>query len=507
MALADYFAKSSLAASQVLEGFDPSRFEDRLRSTRVGIAFTRDALEGDEGRALLDLAVRLSARLYPSLDVWCSDGAATGARDVISLARSINPKIELTHTGEADAGIVLGQHRPNYSTPIFAGSSGWDAHVSTSQPQPSGRSANPLGAGAAACLAVANLFRRVFLDDWHSLMDEQLAFSTYSFRSSVTDVAVPNAGWRLEGEAVLAGIGAVGMAAVWALARSPLSGVIHLVDAEPIELSNLQRYVLAALEDVDTPKVTLAARAIKGPLKAEEHPVEWKAFVSDAGYVWPWALAAFDSAEARRDLQASLPKWVANAWTQPGDLGVSVHPHFGGPGACLACLYLPDASSRNEDEVVAEALGLPHRVMDIRNLLHLGGPVPPPLLIEMANALGIEPGAALAFHGSSIRDVYVQGICGGDLIELGRAGRPNQAVHVPLAHQSALAGVLLAARLAHEAASGAYESTAVARIDVQRNLPGTFEQPALRRGDGRCICEDRDFVARYRDKYGAADSS
>src|SRR5439155_8163962 len=104
--------------------------------------------------------------------------------------------------------------------------------------------------------------------------------------------------------------------------------------------------------------------------------MSWRSFVSTNGYKRAWALAAFDSAQARRELQASLPRWVANAWTQPGDLGVSVHPRFASRGACVTCLYLPDGPTLNEDQLVARALGISDRSAEVRNLLHLGTPVP-----------------------------------------------------------------------------------------------------------------------------------
>src|SRR5439155_6646723 len=160
--------------------------------------------------------------------------------------------------------------------------------------------------------------------------------------------------------------------------------------------------------------------------------MSWRSFVSTNGYKRAWALAAFDSAQARRELQASLPRWLANAWTQPGDLGVSVHPQFGLSGACLSCLYLPDRVERNEDQLVADALGIPARVLEVRNLLHLGSPVERPLLLDVAKALGVSPEDAAAFEGRPIRELYVRGVCGGALVPLGR-GDPGR-VHVPLAH-------------------------------------------------------------------------
>jgi hypothetical protein len=266
----------------------------------------------------------------------------------------------------------------------------------------------------------------------------------------------------------------------------------------------LQRYVLANHKDVDRAKVRVAARSMRGPLKPSVHKMDWRSFVSKHGYRWSWALAAFDTAEARRELQCSLPKWIANAWTQPGDLGVSVHPDFGGDGACLACLYLPEGKVRNEDELVAQALGIPGRIAEVRTLLHLGTPVPADLLGQIAESLGLQLDDVQAFRDRPIRELYVHGICGGGLIPLGRAGKPHQNVHVPLAHQSALAGVLLAAKVARAAIGGDTGTTSVARIDVQRQVPPNIEQGARRRHDGRCLCEDADFIETYTAKYSDA---
>lgn len=46
---------------------------------------------------------------------------------------------------------------------------------------------------------------------------------------------------------------------MWALARSPIVGEVHCVDGEAFDLSNLQRYVLATMGEVDKPKASFAA--------------------------------------------------------------------------------------------------------------------------------------------------------------------------------------------------------------------------------------------------------
>ena len=128
--------------------------------------------------------------------------------------------------------------------------------------------------------------------------------------------------------------------------------------------------------------------------------------------------------------------------------------------------------------------------------------MPNAVLQAVAVGLNLSLEQALQFEGRTIRELYVEGVCGGALLPLGRAGQPRQEIHVPLAHQSALAGVLPAAALAREAAGNHAESTRVSRIDVLKPMKDDLTQAARRAGDHRCICEDRDFLTAYHSKYG-----
>jgi hypothetical protein len=191
---------------------------------------------------------------------------------------------------------------------------------------------------------------------------------------------------------------------------------------------------------------------------------------------------------------------TVNAWTQPGDLGVSAHAPFGGSQACVACLYLPTERSDSEDVVYARALRIPERVTEVRTLLYHGGPIGPDFAAVVADALDRPHELLEQFADRPIRDLYVQGICGGAILPMGGTGRVRSDVHVPLAHQSALAGILLAARLT-EAVRGAIPSTTdVTQIDVMRPVP-PFPTHSADARDG-CICRDDDFQRTYRDKWG-----
>jgi hypothetical protein len=494
MALADFYARGALAASQVLAGFDEQAFAAKLGATPVGLAFDAETVASGEGAALIDMLVGLLARLYPTLAIDPAHATA------IDLARQVNPGIDIAAPDRATIGVAVGPTDRRFTTTVFAGSDGWDALIDDTRPQAVGASANPMGAGAAACLAAGAIFRVVFGE---GSVDSALRLSAWLGDSGAAPDEAPAENWQI-GEVVLVGAGAIGNGAVWALSRAPARGHVHIVDDEPIDLGNLQRYVLAMRGDEHAVKADLAAAQFTGDaLTATPHPQSWGAFVTEHGYRWQQALLALDSAQARRDVQGSLPRHIVNAWTQPGDLGVSNHSAFGGQGACVACLYLPDAAAQNEDELVAGALAIPHRLQEVRTLLHTGAGVDPGLLADVAAGLGQPVEEVMRFAGQPVRDLYVRGVCGGALLPLGRAGRPDDAVHVPLAHQSALAGVLLAAAAVRQAVESPPKVTRVTRLNVLRPVGVSLNQPARRRGDGRCLCEDPDFLAAYQAKWPA----
>lgn len=490
MAFAPYFDRAAVAAAQVVAGFRETDFRRLLEERSVGIALGADAASA-EGRALADLLVRLCARLYPRVAIV--DGPRAEA--LRELALRINPRVELE--SEADVGIVVGAADASFATPVYAGSDGWIARVSTTRPQAVGDSPLPFGAGAAACLAAANVFRRL-LDP--AADDEDVTFSSYS--GDVDALTGDIAGRPLD--LTLVGLGAVGHAAAWALARVPVEGTIALVDHEVVELSNLQRYVLAEFDDVEAAKTAVIARALESSaLSVDEYPTRFASFVADRAERRLAAVAAaLDSARDRRQVQASLPGLVFNAWTQPGDLGVSVHGRFGGDGACLSCLYLPTDEQRNEDEIVAEALGVPQLQQQVRLLLADGVSAPPELLAAIAEGLGVERAVVTAWENVPLRELYTRGLCGGELVPLERLGAPRAEVHVPLAHQSALAGVLLAAQIARFGTDAPQEMTEIVRLNMMRPVGVALRQPNGADPSGRCICRDRDFTTVYAAKYG-----
>ncbi len=77
---------------------------------------------------------------------------------------------------------------------------------------------------------------------------------------------------------------------------------------------------------------------------------------------------------------------------------------------------------------------------------------------------------------------------------------PDRDMHLPIAHQSKLAGVLLAATVLARSFANT-DDTTVTRIDVTKSLGEFITQPALNDPTTRCICQDADYISRYALKY------
>lgn len=302
------------------------------------------------------------------------------------------------------------------------------------------------------------------------------------------------------GSVHLVGLGAIGRGFVWAMRRVPgVSGALDLIDHEDIELSNLQRYVECGQADVEKSKVHTAARLLAGTsLRVTPHQRRWGAFLAERG---GWDLGtvavALDTAQDRRAVQASLPRRILNAWTQPGDLGVSRHDFL--DGACLACLYLPDRPVLHEDEIVAAALGLAD-VRMVRRMLHAGTPVDRSLLEQVSEARGVELEKLLPYDGLPLRAFYGKAVCGTAIFG---GNKGDGAMAVPMAFQSALAGVLLAAEMVIDAARLRSRRVPVAmKLDLLRPVPAVLTVPTAKAPRNRCICQDPDYVSAYQAKYG-----
>jgi len=316
----------------------------------------------------------------------------------------------------------------------------------------------------------------------------------------------------------------VGQAAIYTLARVSAIGTLVVVDPEDISLSNLQRYVLTTDGDVGSSKCSLAARALRGSRIASVcRDCSWGDAALTADGPVESVCTAVDTEAVRIAIQAGLPRRIYNAWTQPADLGWSRHESFGN-APCLACLYWPNRSRPSQHELIAQAIhqaelrvlaylthslpvGQPLQAEQIPRLPNM--PIPPDsaawversLLADIVHSLQIPAGDIDHWRGKQLSDLYREGICGGALVR-SQVGFVSNEMAVPLAHQSVLAGVMLAAQLliASSPELSSFRPTAIeARLNVLAGLPQFAPRPRQRTNG--CICGDPDFVSVYHAKW------
>jgi hypothetical protein len=490
MALAPFFDRIYGAVGMHLSVSRKS-LSTKLRSTMVGIKCGPNLTANE--RFIAELTTNLTARLYPTLSITGQD------RDVKrwkQLAVDINPRIEFAPHAPGKTCICVG----SISTPgaIYPSASGWAARVGHGGPM-NGGPENPYSAGAAAALACSELFRRVFL---HGDAERDLSISLLDFGS--------DAGRDLDlipesiGEVLFVGLGAVGNAAIWALARDKKTrGTLSLVDDEVITLSNLQRYVLAKFEDVSKVKVELAAKVMRNSsLDTLAYQSTLEDFTPPLGWIQPpTTCISVDNVNGRRVAQALLPKLVINGWTGEGALGASWH-EFGRDAACLACLYQPHGQDLSATQQAARALGLSEERATL--LWVTRKPLSEEELMAAATALGVKVSVLKPWKEKPLGELYTDVVCGAVPLNIGAAGRVEV---VPLAHQSVLAGILMAAELLKRSqpalASLAQSESLISWDDVLRPAPKNWKKPRPR--ENGCICGDTVYQSVYRSKWQHGD--
>lgn len=465
------------------------------------------------------LAANLCARLYPRIIVEASDRVTAEAR---ALIQAINPNVSLDDPHPPTVELCWSTTK-SIDRSVAISAAGWNVLFEQGRAKGGPYASNALTTLAAAAFGVGELLR-VVLEPF--LPAERRGPSTGSFNLRHWGVHPDSAKHDLPtaidiGHVGLIGAGAIGQAFIYTLARiKGLRGKLAIYDPEEVSLSNLQRYVLTSDADVGVMKTTIAERAFVGSsVEAELHSERWES----AGELPAVLCVGLDNSTARIHVQCSLPRALYNAWTQPDDLGWSIHDSFG-IQPCLACMYWPTRPKPGYHELIAESIG-EHPLRVLGYLLRHKAVAQPlkdqevpriadtPLpdnwrewtrrsLLEDLITRFPRAGDDLAsWQEIGIGDLYREGVCGGALLTHTEA-QVERDLAVPLAHQSVLAGVMLAVQLVTGSTSGTAlprPKEAEGRIDILRPFPQVVPRP--RAPTTGCICQDSDFRARYSEKW------
>jgi len=456
-----------------------------LQDVKVGITCGPTLSRNDLWIA--ELSTNLLARLYPSIALV---GDEATVEHLSYLAKCINPDIEWTPCASPEYTIGIATDTPGVS--LFPSASGWVSRLNHYWKIGSGPE-NPYSSGAAACFASSELFRRVFIGTG---VERDISVSLLNFDEQ-TGVDLELSRTPL-GEVLFVAVGAVGNGAIWALSRdSQRPSQLTVLDAELLELSNLQRYVLGRIEDVGRLKVDMVKDAFEqSNAQIEAFPERLEQYADRTGGINANALCiSVDNVMSRRAAQALLPRIIVNGWTGEQSLGASSHVFS--EGACLACLYHPHRVGTSQTDQAAKALGLtPSRAAE---LWVTRVPLSEDDIIHAAQKLGVSAAALTPWKGKQLGDLYTDVVCGAVPIDLPVAHRVET---VPLSHQSALAGVLMAAELVKrttELRELAQKEVLVSWENILREPPKIWAIP--RAQENNCICSDADFQEQYANKW------
>jgi hypothetical protein len=496
MALATFFSRAYSAVGAHL-GITREELENVLSDHVIGIHLGKACTAERNEKWIAELLVNLLARLYPALSI---SGHDTACENISKIARAINPNIEIRCSPEkARVTVYVGKHTTN-DDGFSAGASGWVAYIGKMVKYKTGGPLNPYSAGAAAALAAWRVFQTIFNLKTPShlvLPDISLSLLDYGNASGKSG-SLPSV---YLGEVAVAGIGAVGNSALWAWARhTGLTGELHLIDPEDVELSNLQRYCLPFYKDVGMGKVQLAERELLNTkLSHRLWPCSLEDFAGNyAGIAkLPTICVSVDNIEGRRTAQALLPRLVINGWTSDNGLGASWHRFLGG-SACLGCLYHPKGISLSQTELAAQALGIPHDQLTM--LWVTEKPLEVDVIKTVEAHLSLSTGQLADWTGKRVQDVYSGVICGQVGIDLSGIGR---VATVPLAHQSVLAGILMAAELVKRSDSALESRSQLEPLiiwdDVMRSPPKYWI--TKRAKERECFCNDEVYRKVFSEKW------
>jgi len=436
-----------------------------------------------------ELCVNLLARLYPQVGI---SGPVEYCKNMQQLAQKINPNIHIQQDGQDAMTICIGSAVADGA--IYPNATGWVAHLNHAPLQQQGP-LNPYASGVAATLACAELFRRIFLKSDPEI-DVSVSLLNYD-KETGADFELKQADI---GEVLFVGIGAVGNAALWALARDiKIQGKIWLVDPEDVELSNLQRYVLTSYDDVGRSKILLAKKAIrrKGLTVKEKKTTLEKLSEGRHSLDIPTTVISVDNVDGRRAAQTLLPRLIINGWTSDQALGASWHV-FSRNAACLACLYHPHGQGASATEQAAKALGLTRERAAL--LWVTQQPLTDADIHTAADTLGVKQTVLEPWRGRSLGDLYTDVVCGAIPLDVAGVGKLET---VPLAHQSALAGLLMATELLKRTQSHLSKYSQSEPLITWDNIlkppPAIWRRPRAR--EKGCICGDQDYQNVYAKKW------
>jgi hypothetical protein len=442
--MSEAFKKNEAALSRALGRND---LGPRLQSRRIGVWSDKGSATAS-GVLLAEALGDVLGRFWHNLDVAgplsdaflraANEAAASGGQ-AQRAQQGWNPAYDVVVSIAADAPAESGGL-------LRVGASGWMVFVGPRAGVDD--DPNPAGPAAAAAIAAAEIFKRLFADalgDRAVPIPADFAWSAWSYGRN--DPAPPIQSITFNDLHVI-GVGAVSHSLLWVLQRWPAQvvGRVSLIDSDKYTDSNGQRYSGMRSEDIGLPKAERTALRLQAHTSLDVIPraIDMNRYFSEERPDCNVRLATIgvDSAEHRRQLALKLPRRVVNMWTEGEWLG-SARFGFSDGWPCLCCVY-PENTTAPLDEtgqLFQETGILPARVREL--LLYSGGLTEQDVNIIRQKYPLEDPQKLVGQPLRTVRGI----LCATARVPLPETGAE---VDVPLPFCSLLAGVAGFVELLHE---------------------------------------------------------
>jgi len=342
--------------------------EDRHRFLHKRILLTGESglLAVPNGRECFLDSLRLAVRICPNVAVHVSDEnddlrvEAQDLADRIAFGKKLEFLQASLNFDQFDSILSIGAKAHPELPWTTINSNGFVARVTSGTAGISDECDvfNPIGALAAACLGVGEVFKRLIrLKGERGEMLNGFSFSLRTYTKGTADCgpAIPE---TLPHDLLVVGAGAIGNGIVHLISRLPFTGAITIVDREEYGPENLGTCILITPEDLNKPKAAFLASILhKYGIRADGFIGPFERYASALRQFPKIVLNGLDNIDVRHEVQRALwPDIILDGAIGDFMCQISRHP-WPDDIACLICLFQKPAG-RPAEEIQSEAAGL-----------------------------------------------------------------------------------------------------------------------------------------------------
>lgn len=311
-------------------------------------------------------SIRLLIRICPNVVINVPTGcdalfqAARAITDQIGFGSAVEYRDVVEDLDAFDAILSVGTAVRTDLPWTTINSNGWLARVSSGHidlPSDSGND-NPIGALAAACLGIGEVFKRLIaLRPERGELLNGVSFSLRTYRADATEPG-PELPDTLILDLLMVGAGAIGNGLAHLLSRLRCRGKIHIVDSQDYGEENLGTCILIGQDQVGHAKAHVVERFLARPdLDVRGFAMPFDQYAEAHSAIPRLVINGLDNISARHDVQRLVwPDVIVDGAIGDFTCQVSRHP-WPDDVACLLCLFR-DVAGPSAEATQRRATGL-----------------------------------------------------------------------------------------------------------------------------------------------------